>query len=79
VPVDSVLEAPAGERRAFRQATSPVPDPGISGEPAARTGVGFGTSTVKPPPGAPATRKSTRADGACLRALVSASWTIRKA
>src|SRR5690349_20774392 len=57
----------------------PAPVPGIFGSAAASAGSGLRTSIVRPCPGAPPRPSSTGAEVACLRALVSASWTILSA
>jgi hypothetical protein len=55
----------------------PVPVPGISVAVATPTGRRLRISMVSPVPAVPSTVTSTAAPRACLRALVSPSWTIR--
>ncbi len=70
-----VTELPAGQGGAFGEADQAETaagdgdvDPGVTG---------LVTSMVRPEPGAPRTTRRTGCPGACLRALVRASWTIR--
>src|SRR5699024_1033573 len=70
--------APPASATRSASPTSPNPPPGVAGSCSSRAGGGpLRTSIVRSPPGPPARWTATRLPGACLRALVSASWTTR--
>src|SRR5882757_2072080 len=73
-PCDSV--PPARSTRS-RKPISPLPDPGTVAPTC--NGCRLRTLTDSPASGAPLTRTVVAAPGACLAALVSASWTMRYA
>src|SRR5205085_166973 len=72
----TVSVPPASSARS-RRPTRPRPEPGVIGIPSVPTRWALLTATVTPSYGPPDTRTETCAPTACLRALVSASWTIR--